>query len=240
MKYGRILGLVATLALVAGVVAGTATGRNEASSAPAAVNHSSHPHGGVMPASRTAGTQTTSPAANLRITLDRLLAEHALLAIEATQRGLQGGKDFPALGRALDRNSVELSQAIASVFGKQAGQKFLNGKFMWRDHIRFFVDYTVAKAGNNRAGQQRAVNNLKGYIGAFSAFLSQATGLPQSALQKGITQHVMQLKGQLDEYAAGRYAAAYTTANAAYEHMFMTGDTLSGAIVKQSPSKFGN
>ena len=100
------------------------------------------------------------------------------------------------------------------------------------------MDYTVALAKKDKAGQQEAVDNLTGYTGAFSGFLAEATGLPQEALQEGVTQHVMQLKGQLDAYAAGDYEEAYRLFREAYRHMVMTGDTLADAIVQQSPEQF--
>jgi hypothetical protein len=181
----------------------------------------------------------TMPAADLRVTLDRLLGEHAILAMLATQKGLSGDADFEAIAGALDQNGVELSQAIGSVYGDEAADTFLNGPSLWRDHIKFFVDYTVALAKKDEAGQQEAVDNLTGYTGAFSGFLAQATGLPQDALQEGVTQHVMQLKGQLDAYAAGDYEEAYRLFREAYKHMVMTGDTLAGAIVEQNPDMFG-
>jgi hypothetical protein len=192
------------------------------------------------------GSSATAPAHNhaaavsqaekaeeLRVGLNRLLGEHALLAVQATQRGYSGGKDFPALAQQLDRNSVELSKAIGSVFGAKAGRQFLNGKFLWRAHIGFFVDYTVAKAKGNPAGQRKAVNNLKVYTGTFSKFLADATGLPQSALQKSIAMHVGQLKGALDAYAAGSYGRSYRLEREAYHHMGMTADVLAAAIAKK-------
>ena len=181
----------------------------------------------------------TMSAADLRVTLDRLLGEHAILAMLATQKGLSGDADFEAIAGALDQNGVELSEAIGSVYGEEAADTFLNGPSLWRDHIKFFVDYTVALAEKDEAGQQEAVDNLTGYTGAFSGFLAEATGLPQEALQEGVTQHVMQLKGQLDAYAAGDYDEAYRLFREAYEHMVMTGDTLAGAIVEQNPNMFG-
>jgi hypothetical protein len=180
----------------------------------------------------------TMSAADLRVALDRLLGEHAILAMLATQKGLSGDPDFAAIAGALDQNGVELSQAIGSVYGDEAADTFLNGPSLWRDHIKFFVDYTVALAKKDKAGQQEAVDNLTGYTGAFSGFLAQATGLPQDALQEGVTQHVMQLKGQLDAYAAGNYDEAYRLFREAYQHMVMTGDTLASAIVEQNPDMF--
>ena len=99
---------------------------------------------------------TAVSAADLRVTLDQLLGEHAVLAMNATNLGVTGSKAFPAAAKVLDRNSVELSQAIGSIYGAKAGKTFLDGPFMWRAHIKFFVDYTVAtEAGRRGQGQGR-------------------------------------------------------------------------------------
>ena len=147
-------------------------------------------------------------AADLRVTLDNLFGEHAVLAMNATNAGVTGSKSFPAAAKTLDNNSVALSKAIASVYGAKAGQTFLNGKFMWRDHIKFFVNYTVAKAKKDMAGQNKAVANLKQYTVTFGNFLAGATGLPKLAVQNDLLGHVLELKGQLDDYAAGNYTKA--------------------------------
>ena len=181
---------------------------------------------------------TASPAADLRVTLDTLLGEHALLAIAASQKGLDGDPDFEAAAAALDANSVEVSEAIGSVYGDEAAQQFLDGPSLWRDHIGFFVDYTVGLATKDKAAKQEAVDNLTGYTGAFSGFLAEATGLPQDALQAGLATHIMQLKGQIDAYAKQDYAKAYDLTRQAYAHMYETGDTLAGAIAEASPDQF--
>jgi hypothetical protein len=108
-----------------------------------------------------APAKSGAAAADLRVMLDRLFAQHAVLAMNATNAGVSGSKSFPAAAKALDANSVAISRAIASVYGAKAGQTFLNGKFMWRDHIKVFVDYTGALAKKDKVGQNRAVNNLK-------------------------------------------------------------------------------
>ena len=185
-------------------------------------------------------TTTSSPAADLRIALDRLLSEHATLAMVATQKGLKDSPDFEAIAAAVDANSVELSEAIGSVYGDDAAKTFLDGKAMWRDHIEFFVAYTTALAKKDKAGQTKAVNDLKGYIEAFSGFLADATGLPQGALRTSITEHVNHLKGQIDAYAAGDYAKAYLLLREATAHMWMTGTPLAEAIVKQDPDSFSS
>jgi len=182
-------------------------------------------------------TKATLTASDLRVTLDNLFGEHAVLAMNATNAGVSGSKAFPTAAKTLDDNSVALSKAIASIYGAKAGQTFLNGKFMWRDHIKFFVDYTVAKAKKDNAGQNKAVANLKQYTVTFGKFLSTATGLPTLAVQNDLLGHVLELKNQLDAYAAANYPKAASDYHAAYNHMFMTGDLVAGAIAKQKNLK---
>jgi hypothetical protein len=182
-------------------------------------------------------TKSTVTAESLRVALDNLFAEHAVLAMNATNAGVTGSKSFPAAAKALDKNSVALSKAIASVYGAKAGNTFLNGKNMWRAHINDFVAYTLATAKHNKAGQRKAVAKLKQYTITFGNFLSAATGLPKSAVQNDLLGHVLELKGQLDAYAAGTYKKAAAEYHAAYNHMFMTADLIAGAIAKQKHLK---
>ena len=172
-------------------------------------------------------------ASDLRVMLDNLFGEHAVLAMNATDAGVTGSKAFPAAAKALDDNSVALSKAIGSIYGAKAANTFLNGKFMWRAHIKFFVDYTVAKAKKDMAGQNKAVANLKQYTVTFGNFLAGATGLPKPAVQNDLLGHVLELKGQLDSYASGNFTMAASQYHAAYNHMFMTGDLVAAAIAKQ-------
>ncbi len=219
---------IAVAALVIGVVAAVAS--TNSTSSTAAPNHAGM-HGMTM----TAAAKPT--AADLRVTLDRLLGKHAQLAVAATRAGLNGSSDFNAIAKSLDTNSVDLANAIGSLYGAKARNQFLNSKFGWRAHIGFFVDYTVATAKGDKAGQTKAVNNLKGYIGASANFFHGATGVSTKALVTGLTKHIMQLKGQVDAYHAKNYAKAAALTRASYEHMFMLGDALAAGIAKKFPQK---
>ena len=211
-----------TAALVAIAVSGLLVAGASAASPPPAMSHSMNAH-----------VKSTLTASDLRVTLDNLFGEHAVLAMNATDAGVTGSKSFPAAAKALDNNSVALSKAIGSIYGAKAANTFLNGEFMWRAHIKFFVDYTVAKAKKNIAGQNKAVANLKQYTVTFGNFLAGATGLPKTAVRNDLLGHVLELKGQLDSYASGNYTKAASQYHAAYNHMFMTGDLVAAAIAKQ-------
>jgi hypothetical protein len=212
----------AVSALVVGVITATAGNGDRSMPQMSQMHHAMH-----------ASQATTVTAADLRVTLDRLLGEHAVLAMNATNLGVTGSKAFPAAAQALDRNSVALSQAIGSIYGAKAGKTFLDGPFMWRAHVKFFVDYTVATAKNDEAAKQKAVANLQTYTVRFGDFLAGATGLPKLAVRNDLLGHVLELKGQLDAYAKHQYTKAATMYEHAYDHMFMTGDLLAGAIAKQ-------
>ena len=140
------LASAAAAALAVGVLAATA---GTGGSSGGAMSHAQH--------AMRSSSATTLTASDLRNTLNQLLGEHAVLAMNATNLGVKGSKAFPAAAKALDRNSVELSQAIGSIYGAKAGKTFLDGPFMWRAHVRFFVDYTVALAqeGHGRPEQGR-------------------------------------------------------------------------------------
>ena len=178
-----------------------------------------------------------SPAVDLQITLQQLLGEHAILAIEATRNGLTGAADFEASTGALGANTADLTAAIESVYGADAGQAF---NAQWEAHIGFFVDYTVATAGGDDAAKEQAAEDLGSYVEDFGAFLGTATGenLPTDAAQASLEEHVAQLAGQVDQFAAEDFAAAYESERVAYEHMFMTGGALAAAIAGQFPDKF--
>ena len=102
--------------------------------------------------------------------------------MNTTNLGITGSPAFAASGKALDQNSVALSKSIASVYGVNAGKTFLDGPFMWRAHVGFFVDYTVALSKNDKAGQDKAVANLQTYTVKFgdSSQRQRVSRRPQS------------------------------------------------------------
>ena len=180
---------------------------------------------------------TTTKASDLRATLNNLEAEHVDLASAATRAGFDGDPSFTAAAEALGKNTDQLSAAIARVYGAEAGAKC---KEIWASHIGFFVDYTVAAKAGDQAGMDKAVQNLNGYVEAISTFLSDANpNLPKEAVAQLVTEHVGLLKEAVDKHGAGDFAGSYDAqARARTQITTKIADTLSGAIVKQSPDKF--
>ncbi len=191
----------------------------------------------ILPTTVGAAAATSKGAgADLRSTLGQILGEHALLAVIAMQKGIDGKADFDQAAAALNANTDDLSAAVASVYGNEAGAAF---KTIWASHIGYFVDYVKATAANDTAAKQKAKDELEEYKVTQAKFFADANpNLPQSALEAGLEEHINMLLTAFDAYVAKDYTKAYTTADEAYKHMYMFGDILSAAIVKQYPDKF--
>ncbi len=178
----------------------------------------------------------TSKPADLRVLLNSLDKEHVALALNATREGYDGKADFDAVAKSLDSNTVDLGKSVGSVYGADAEKKFLE---IWRSHITFFVNYTVATKKGDKAGQDKAVQDLAGYQNAIADFLSGANpNLPRQAVFDLIGEHVLALKSSVDTYAASDFTGAYDKQRAAVVQAQKIADALSGAIVKQYPEKF--
>jgi hypothetical protein len=189
----------------------------------------------VVPA--TDARPATLTAWDLRVLLTQQLQEHTVLAAMATNAALGGREaEFKAAADALDKNTVDLSKSIGTVYGADAEQAFLP---LWRSHIGFFVDYTQASAAKDAAKQEQAVADLTQYANDFGAFLSGANpNLTKDGVTKLVTEHVLTLKDVVDAQAAGDQPRAFTELRQAIAHMDMIASPLADAIVKQFPDKF--
>ncbi|MBB6448212.1 hypothetical protein HNR44_000161 [Geomicrobium halophilum] len=182
-------------------------------------------------------TTVDTPAVELRSELNHVFSEHAALAILTMQKGIDGAEDFDTAAWALDENTADLTAAVESVYGPEAGAAFQE---MWDEHIGFFVDYVNATAEDDEQGREEALNHLENYRDDFSAFLSEATegNLPQEDLANGLQAHVDQLIGAFDAYVEGDFETTYDQVREGIHHMYMPAEGLSAAIVAQFPEDF--
>ena len=237
----RTLRFVTAALLTAVSVTACAGGNQGATGEGAAQTQSSEAP--ATQASEAAAPSVDTPAATLTRDLTGMLVDHEYLAGAAVLTAVQAGGNledptFKAAAGALDNNSVALSEAIASVYGPQAGEQFLS---LWRNHIGFFVDYTLGRATNNEAMTTQASQKLDGYRADFGAFIEGATegALPQSAVAEALLPHVNATKEAIDLVVAGD-GEAFNQLREAAGHMPMIATTLSGAIVQQFPDKFSS
>jgi hypothetical protein len=176
------------------------------------------------------------PAVGLGITLDRLLGEHALLAILATRAGLTEAADRDEAVDTLEANSAELGRAIALVYGQATGDAFAD---LWRTHVGYYLDYVDARREDDGPAMRDAADGLQQYRSDFSAFVADANpNLSASDLERLLAMHTNHLIAQVDAFAEGDYDAAYTATREAYAHMGAIASALARAIATQFPARF--
>ncbi len=185
----------------------------------------------------TAVPATKVSAAALRANLTTLFNSHVILASAATGAALAGRTDdFNAAAAELDKNSDDITAAVGSVYGDDAGKAF--GP-LWKKHIVFFVDYTKAVGAGDKAAADKAVTSLTNYAGDFAAFLSGANpNVPKDGLTDLVKTHVLTLKDVVDAQAAKDPVKTNAALATAIAHMHMIADPLAAGIVKQFPDMF--
>ena len=184
-----------------------------------------------------AGAPTSdTPAAELRAKLNTILAEHTMLAANATGAALGGrAPEFDAAAAALDGNSVELAEIVGSVYGDDAETAFLDG---WRELIGFFVSYTNAAATGDAAAKEQALADLGEYAQSVGTLFNAANGLPVDTVVAIVEEHARTLISVIDAQAAGDVDLAYTRLRESIAHMHMLADPLTEATVQTFPDVF--
>ncbi|MGH3860889.1 hypothetical protein [Actinokineospora sp.] len=174
-----------------------------------------------------------APASKLRADLTQLLTEHVYTAAIALKTAVDaGGKmDDPGVKAAvanLDANSVALSKAIGGAY-PAAEAPFLES---WRQHIGFFVDYTLGKATKDQAKVDKAKADLDGYRTSFGQLINSVVPeLPADAVAEALKPHTASIFATIDSLVAGD-GQVFAKLTEAAHHMPMTAATLAGGIAK--------
>ena len=235
------------IAALAFAVVGAACGGNEPTSDTGAApvespaESPSMDHGSMTTTNATGGIDT--PAAELVQGLTSLLDSHVFLAGIAVEQAVitkdPESPQFTAAAGALDRNSQDLAAAIESVYGAEAGDQFLD---LWRQHIDFFVQYTVGGLTGDEKAQTQAKNQLDQYRQDFGAFIDSATKgeLPSEDVAAALQEHVDSLLGTIDLAIAGDTEVFDSLYDSAQQHMPGTASALAGGIVAANPEMFSS
>ncbi|RII79156.1 hypothetical protein [Pseudomonas monteilii] len=133
-------------------------------------------------------------------------------------------------------DATRIANSIAPLYGQPAADqlfKLLAGHW---GAIKHYSDATVAK---DKKGQQAAVDELTRNAKAIAAFLAKANpNLPEPTLLTLLSAHGGHHVAQIDQLAAGDYAAEARTWGMMREHILTLSDALAAALVKQFPDKF--
>lgn len=169
------------------------------------------------------------PSWRLRSELDRLLGEHVTLAVAALRAGATDSPDFTAAAEALNANTSDLTAAMGTLFGPQAGQQFMS---LWADHVDQLVSYTAGVTANDEPRREAALGRLRGFESQLAGFLDSATGstMHSADLAKAFLAHDEMLTRQVDAFARKDYREAHGLAYDTYRDMLGLARQLSDAF----------
>jgi hypothetical protein len=176
-------------------------------------------------------------AGDLRTNLTASLAEHTLLAGNATA-AILGNRpaEFQAASAALSQNSTKIAGLIGSLYGGNANTNFLP---LWQRHIQYYADYANAIKAGDEASRQQATSNLMQWSVDMGALLSSPAQFNSAAgsMQMGsmssnagvtqmMQQHVMDTMKVIDAQAANNWPLVYSLAASDVRHMKMVAQDL--------------
>lgn len=177
-----------------------------------------------------------APAADLRVALNNALREHVDVAGVALRNIYTESPDIDAAVAALDENSIEVAGLVGSVYGEEAEQNFLT---LWRQHIDFFANYTIAARDGDTVGMDQALEDLAGYGEAASNFFADANpNLPKEAVKPLLVAHRDAVILVINDIGAGDFDSAYKNLNVATDQVSEIADALAAGIEKQYPEMF--
>ncbi len=169
----------------------------------------------------------------LRVRLEQLLGHHSVLTDRLARARLRGDADFAqSANAALVKNTADVRDLIASVYGDDAARQFAD---VWASHIRHVATYATALDRGDRAEMRRAEQGLDEYAQTLGAFLSEATGgkAPAATVRRGLRTHTQHLLDQAEAYAAEDYGRAYALGRTGYRHTFELAKTLAAGIAQR-------
>jgi hypothetical protein len=176
--------------------------------------------------------------------MEQLLGHHAILMVRLMRGPIDDEDKFVRAARdALQRNTDELSDAITSIYGADAGSDFAS---LWTGHVDSLVAYSRAVADDEDGARKEARQQLTEYADRYGEFITELTGgeLSAETVARGVSAHIRHMLGATDSYARGDYGGAFAGERTAYAAMFGQGEAFSGAALKQStgelPAGFDN
>ncbi|MGE8050181.1 hypothetical protein ACQKPT_18020 [Pseudomonas monteilii] len=133
-------------------------------------------------------------------------------------------------------DATRIANSIAPLYGQPAADQLFK---LLAGHWGAIKHYSDATVGKDKQGQQAAVDELTRNAKAIAAFLAKANpNLPEPTLLTLLSAHGGHHVAQIDQLAAGDYAAEARTWGMMREHILTLSDALAAALVKQFPDKF--
>jgi hypothetical protein len=145
--------------------------------------------------------------------------------------------DFNVTADRLLQNQVDIGNAIKPYYGEAAGDQ-LTG--LLKQHILIAVDILKAPKANNTTALDAANKTWFDNADQIATFLSSANpNLPKSDMVSMMDSHLSLTTKEAVDRLHGNYADDIVDFDQVHKEILTMADTLSDAIIKQFPDKFG-
>jgi hypothetical protein len=191
----------------------------------------------VVPAAAQKHESGVSATTALRQDMRKLWTDHTVWTRDYIVAAVGGQPDAQAAAGRLLKNQEDIGAAIASYYGKPAGDKLTA---LLKEHITIAVDVIkFAKAGD-KASQQQADAKWKKNAEDIADFLSKANpnNWPRATLAEMMSKHLSTTTDEVVARLTKNWDADIRAYDAVYTHILMMSDALSDGIIKQFPAKF--
>lgn len=178
-----------------------------------------------------------SPACcSLRTNMRKLWSDHAWWTRNYLIAAIGGGADLQEATARLLKNQVDIGDAVASYYGKEAGDKLAA---LLKDHILIAADLVAAAKANNTANVEAADKKWRTNADEIAQFLSSANpNWPLKALQSMLYEHLDLTKNEAVARLKGEWKSDIATFEKVFDEIMMMSDAITNGIVKQFPGKF--
>jgi len=175
-------------------------------------------------------------ATALRQDMRKLWTDHTVWTRDYIIAAVGDQPNATAAANRLMKNQEDIGAAIASYYGKPAGDKLTA---LLKEHITIAVDVIkFAKAGD-KGSQQQADAKWKKNGEDIADFLAKANpNWPRATLADMMSKHLSTTTDEVVARLTKNWDADVRAYDAVYSHILMMADALSDGIIKQFPAKF--
>lgn len=190
----------------------------------------------ATPHEQSHGTAGISAATALRQDMRKLWTDHVVWTRDYIIAAVADQPDAPAAANRLLKNQEDIGSAVATYYGKPAGDKLT---VLLKDHITIAVDLIKAAKAGDKASQQQADTKWKRNGEEIADFLSKANpNWPRATLVDMMNKHLSTTTDEVVARLTKNWDADIRAYDAVYAHILAMSDALSDGIIKQFPAKF--
>jgi hypothetical protein len=183
-----------------------------------------------------AAADTSTSAVTLRRDMRKLWSDHVFWTRDYVVSAIADQPDAKAAAARLLKNQEDIGNAIATYYGKAAGDKLTA---LLKEHILIAVDLIKAAKAHDQSAFQEVDRKWERNAEEISEFLSKANpNWPKAALTDMMKMHLKTTKAEVTARLNRNWEEDAKAFDAIYDHILMMSDALSDGIIKQFPKKF--